>query len=232
VIPTSDVGDCYYRCIAPARANLGPALTGLVLSHPSGSRVTEPTPDDDLACLQRVGRGDAHAYRMLVDRYLTAIARFAARILNDTGEAEEVAQETFLRLWTEAASFEPRAQPKTWLYRIARNQCIDRLRKRRTRGTALPLDEGAPDAGSNEDRPSLLFARKQTALRVEQALEGLPERQRAAITLVHYEGLSGAEASEILEISLEALESLLTRGRRGLREQLMELQSFRAGEGS
>ena len=194
--------------------------------------MTDPT-SDDLACVQSVGRGDARAYRRLVDRYLLGITRFAARILNDAGEAEEVAQETFLRLWTEAAGFEPRAQPKTWLYRIARNQCIDRLRKRRTRGgAALPLDEGAADASSGEDRPSLLFARKQTALRVEQALDALPERQRAAITLVHYEGLSGAEACEVLEISLEALESLLTRGRRGLREQLSELQSFRAGEGS
>jgi RNA polymerase sigma-70 factor, ECF subfamily len=193
------------------------------------SSVTE-TISDDLACVQRVGRGDTAAYRQLVDRYLNGITRFAKRILSDQGEAEEVAQETFLRLWTEAASFEPRAQPKTWLYRIARNQCIDRLRKRRSHGQAVDLDSA--EQGSSEDRPSALFARKQTAERVERALSALPERQRAAITLVHYEGLTGAEASVVLEVTGEALESLLTRGRRALRDRLRELDDFRAGEGS
>ncbi|MEY4580321.1 MAG: hypothetical protein RL701_5024 [Pseudomonadota bacterium] len=200
------------------------------LTDPAQSNsVTEPAADD-LTRVQRVGRGDQRAYRELVDLYLNSITRFALRIVNDAGEAEEVAQETFLRLWTEAANFEPRAQPKTWLYRIARNQCIDRLRKRRTRGQSTELDD--TNASQSEDRPSALFARKQTAEQVERALATLPERQRAAITLVHYEGLSGVEACEVLDISLEALESLLTRGRRGLREQLRELANFRAGEGS
>lgn len=181
------------------------------------SIVTDPS--DDLACMQRIGRGDQRAYRELVDRYLTSIARFALRTLGDRAEAEEVAQETFLRLWTEAANFEPRAQPKTWLYRIARNLCIDRIRKRRSHGPEVELSE----RNAGEDRPSALLVRKQTAERVERALATLPERQREAITLVHYEGLSGAEASEILAVSPEALESLLARARRSLREQLREL---------
>jgi RNA polymerase sigma-70 factor, ECF subfamily len=124
-----------------------------------------------------------------------------------------------LRLWTEAKAFEPRAQPKTWLYRIARNQCIDRLRKRRSHGQEQELSDEA-----SGDRPSGLFARKQAAQRVEHALSKLPERQRAALTLVHYEGLSGAEACEVLDVSAEALESLLARGRRSLRELLRGLE--------
>jgi RNA polymerase sigma-70 factor (ECF subfamily) len=195
-------------------------------SSPSSTKVTDST--DDVSCVQRVGRGDQSAYRVLVDRYLASISRFALRLLGDAGEAEEVAQETFLRLWTEAVNFEPRAQPKTWLYRIARNQCIDRLRKRRTHGSETDVSE----TGASEDRPSLLFARKQTAERVERALSALPERQRAALTLVHYEGLSGTEAGEVLDVSVEALESLLSRGRRALRESLRELEDFRAGEGT
>ena len=174
---------------------------------------------DDLTCVQRVGRGDQRAYRVLVDRYLGGITRFALRLLHDSAEAEEVAQETFLRLWTEAKAFEPRAQPKTWLYRIARNQCIDRLRKRRSHGQEQELSD--EESG---DRPSGSFARKQAAERVEHALSKLPERQRAALTLVHYEGLSGAEACEVLDVSAEALESLLARGRRSLREQLRGLE--------
>jgi RNA polymerase sigma-70 factor (ECF subfamily) len=219
-------------------ATMDVLCAGLSLTR-AGASARDPSPaelnsvtdtiSDDITRVQRVGRGDQRAYRELVDLYLTSITRFALRILNDAGEAEEVAQETFLRLWTEAANFEPRAQPKTWLYRIARNQCIDRLRKRKSHGQSRDVSD--TDAGASEDRPSVLFARKQTAQKVEHALEALPERQRAAITLVHYEGLSGAEACEVLDISVEALESLLTRGRRGLREQLRELENFRAGEG-
>ena len=175
--------------------------------------------DDDLAYVQRVGRGDQRAYRVLVDRYLSAITRFALRTLGDRAEAEEVAQETFLRLWTAAADFEPHAQPKTWLYRIARNQCIDRIRKRRAHGQEVELQEH--EAG--EDRPSALLLRKQIAAQVGEALATLPERQREAITLVHYEGLSSAEACEVLSVSAEALESLLARGRRALREQLRDV---------
>jgi len=202
----------------------GPSIprAGMAMSAPSETSPVDES-EDDLGCVRRVGRGDQRAYRVLVDRYLGGITRFALRLLNDQGEAEEVAQETFLRLWTEAEHFEPRAQPKTWLYRIARNQCIDRLRKRRAHGQEQELSE--EDAG--EDRPSGLFARKQAAERVEQALAALPERQRAALTLVHYEGLSGAEACEVLDVSADALESLLARGRRSLREQLRELEAYR-----
>lgn len=190
-------------------------------SQPARSSVTEsPAHDeDDLACVQRVGRGDQRAFRVLVDRYLAAITRFALRTLGDRAEAEEVAQETFLRLWTAAAEFEPHALPKTWLYRIARNQCIDRIRKRRAHGQEVELQEH--EAG--EDRPSALLLRKQIAAQVGEALATLPERQREAITLVHYEGLSGAEACDVLSVSAEALESLLARGRRALREQLRDV---------
>jgi RNA polymerase sigma-70 factor, ECF subfamily len=185
------------------------------------STLTEPTrvndsATDDLERVQRIGRGDQRAYRQMVDAYLLSITRFAERILGNRGEAEEVAQETFLRLWTQAARFTPRAQPKTWLYRIARNQCIDQLRKRHETHD----DE---TQSNNVDRPSQLLLRKQTALQIEHALQALPERQRAAITLIHYEGLDSAEACEVLEVSLDALESLLARGRRSLREQLREL---------
>ena len=201
-------------------AGLSSTQTGAQAPRPSSdpaSSVNEPL--TDLACVQRVGRGDQQAFRELVDRYLNAITRFALRTLRDQAEAEEVAQETFLRLWTAAAEFEPKAQPKTWLYRVARNQCIDRIRKRRAHGQEVELQERA----AGEDRPSALLLRKQTAAQVAQALETLPERQREAITLVHYEGLSGAEACEVLAVSAEALESLLARARRALREQLQHV---------
>jgi RNA polymerase sigma-70 factor (ECF subfamily) len=183
---------------------------------PERTYVNDLALDEDLERMRRIGSGDQRAYREMVDRYLASITRFSQRVLGNASEAEEVAQETFLRLWTQAASFTPRAKAKTWLYRIARNQCIDRLRKRHEANGEL-------DNVRSDDRPSQLLVRKETAQQVDRALQALPERQRAAITLVHYEGLDGAEACEILEVSTEALESLLARARRSLREQLKHL---------
>lgn len=170
----------------------------------------------ELSLMRRVAEHDIAAYRELVETYLPRIARFAERSLGNKAEAEDVAQETFLRLWTAAAGFTPQARPSTWLYRIAHNLCVDRFRKR---GRETELSE-APGA----DRPSGLYARKQTSEAVQKALAELPDRQRAAIGLVHYEGLAAQEAANVLEISVEALESLLSRARRSLRERLRALE--------
>jgi RNA polymerase sigma-70 factor, ECF subfamily len=186
------------------------------------SATPQPGPDD-LELMQRIGRGDRSAYRQLVEAYLARVTRFAERILGSRSEAEDVAQETFLRLWTQAARWTPRAQPKTYIYHVARNLCIDQLRKRRDTSDSV-------DQQSAADRPSGLLYEKQTALEVGRALLTLPERQRAAITLVHYEGLTSAEACAVLEIGVEALESLLARGRRALREQLRALAGQTNGE--
>jgi RNA polymerase sigma-70 factor (ECF subfamily) len=197
---------------------------GAVCKRPLPSepkRVTSSLPDD-VDLMQRIGRGDARAYRSMVEQHLGSVTRFSERILGNRSEAEDVAQETFLRLWTQAARWTPNAQPKTWLYRVARNLCIDRLRK------LHPTDN--VDLQTTSERPSGLLIRKQTALQVERAMLALPERQRAAITLVHYEGLDSSEACQVLEVSLEALESLLARARRSLREQLRELAQSTGGE--
>lgn len=172
----------------------------------------------ELTLMRRVAERDTQAYRELVGAYLPRIARFAERFLGNRAESEDVAQETFMKLWTHASTFTPQARPSTWLYRITHNLCIDRLRKRRAE---TELGESTTSAA---DRPSGLFARKQTSEAVQAALQELPERQRAALTLVHYEGMAADEAASVLEISVEALESLLARGRRSLRERLRALE--------
>jgi RNA polymerase sigma-70 factor, ECF subfamily len=173
---------------------------------------------DDLQLVARIGRGDVAAFRELSGRELARITRFAARMLGDAIEAEDVAQETFLRLWTAASRFEPRAKPSTWLFSIAHNLCVDRLRKRRPRANS-ELDQ-LP----SEQRPSDALSHKQTAERVQRALADLPERQRTAIALVHYEGLGNLEAAQVMNVGVEALESLLARGRRSLREALRDTE--------
>jgi RNA polymerase sigma-70 factor (ECF subfamily) len=140
------------------------------------------------------------------------------RLLGNVAEAEDVCQETFTRLWQSAAAFVPRAKPSTWLYRIAHNLAIDRLRRRRS------TDADAVDALPGSGRPSALLVHKQVAERVRAALDQLPERQRAAITLSYYQGMSQAEIAEVLDVSVRAVESLLSRARRELRESLASLR--------
>lgn len=176
--------------------------------------------------MRAIARGDAAAYRALSTRYLTRIVRYAARVLGDASEAEDVAQETFLRLWKHAERWQPKAKPSTWLYRVAHNLCVDRLRARR------PGDAEALERQSVGDRPSQLLARKQLAAEVEAALQSLPERQRAAIVLSHYEGLSNPEAAAVLGVGVEAVESLLSRGRRALKQRLQSVQRSSEGEGT
>jgi len=167
--------------------------------------------------MRLIAGGDVSAYRKLCDRFLGPITGYAHRLLGDGAEAEDVAQETFLRIWKNADRYVPTAATSTWIYRIAHNLCVDRLRRTKdTSDRVSQLDV--------EDRPSLLLDRKQIAAQVEEALAALPEKQRAAICLIHYEGLNQVEASQILEVSVEALESLLARGRRSLRKTLASLR--------
>jgi RNA polymerase sigma-70 factor (ECF subfamily) len=180
---------------------------------------------DDDALVHAVAAGDAGAYRALSARYLLPIVRYAARLLGDAHEAEDVAQETFLRLWQDAARYEARGhKPSTWLFRIAHNQCIDRLRRRRL------LASESPDEREGGERPSGELARRELAASVQAALAALPERQRAAIALIHDEAMSHAEAAEVLGCGVEAVESLLSRARRSLRETLASTAAEHRGD--
>jgi len=170
---------------------------------------------DEAELIGRVAAGSAAASRLLVDRYLPLITRYAYRCLGDAAEAEDIAQETFMRLWRQAPAWQPRAQLSTWLYRVAHNLCVDRLRARRTR-TGAPLPE-PPEPPPQA--PALLERREVTAA-VVRALDELPPRQRTALALVYYEGLKNYEAAEVMGVQVDALESLLARGRRKLKQRL------------
>lgn len=163
--------------------------------------------------VRRVAEGDSGAYRALCERYMEPLHRFAQRLLSSPSEAEDVVQETFLRVWQHAPRYQPTATVSTWIYRIARNLCLDRLRRRRETDERISLLEG-------ETGPGQLLDRKELSHQVQAALSELPERQRSALLLVHFEGLSQQEAAAVLEVGVQALESLLARGRRTLRKQL------------
>ncbi|MBZ9809384.1 MULTISPECIES: RNA polymerase sigma factor [unclassified Mesorhizobium] len=173
-------------------------------------------PDEEL--VRRVGAGDPAAVQTLVARKLPRILALAVRMLGDAAEAEDVAQETFVRIWRHASGWRRgNARFDTWIHRVALNLCYDRLRRRREWVTDdLPevIDPAPlPDAQPREDTQ-----------RIEQALQAIAPRQREAIILVYYQDMSNIEAATILEISVDALESLLSRGRRAL-------QAILAGDG-
>jgi RNA polymerase sigma factor (sigma-70 family) len=181
--------------------------------------LAEGAVDPDEALVARVGQGDPAAVRALVARKLPRLLALAGRILGEGAEAEDVAQETFLRAWKQAPTWNSgRARFDTWLHRVALNLCYDRLRRRRETAMDSPperADEGpAPDRG---------LEAADVGRRVAQAMRALPDRQREAIVLCHYQELGAAEASRSMGVSIEALESLLARGRRTLRAALGDL---------
>jgi RNA polymerase sigma factor (sigma-70 family) len=175
-------------------------------------------PDDEL--LARVAKGDPAAVRALVARKLPRILSLAHRMLGDQAEAQDVAQDAMMRAWKQAPRWTPgQAKFDTWLHRVALNLCYDRLRRRREIATDAPPER--PDEGPAPDR-GLLAA--DVGRRVAQAMAGLPDRQQEALVLCHYQELGNIEAASLMEISVEALESLLGRGRRALRAALADLK--------
>jgi RNA polymerase sigma-70 factor, ECF subfamily len=168
--------------------------------------------------LAAVGRGDAGAFRLLVDTHLGAMLATARRILGDAAEAEDVAQEGMLRLWRNAARLElGPGGLRPWLRRVVSNLAIDRIRASRNTQVVAEVPEQAEAASQSVGMES-----RDLAIRVQVALSELPERQRLALVLFHFEGLSQIEIGESLGVSDEAVESLLARARRSLKTSLKD----------
>lgn len=175
-----------------------------------------PPPSDE-ALLMAFAAGDPAAARALVGRLAPRVLALARRLLQDTAEAEDVTQEALLRLWQIAPRWQAGvAQPATWLHRVAVNLATDRLR-RRHRGVALEtIDEPEGDAPPVVE--TMIQADRMAAL--DAALAGLPDRQRAAVVLRHIEGLTNPEIAAMLDVGVEAVESLTARGKRRLAQLL------------
>lgn len=181
------------------------------------SKLELATPDDpDLPLLEQMARGEQAALGELMQRHGRRLHRAVASLLCDSVEAEDVCQETFIQAWRQAASWQAgRARFASWLHQVALNAARDRLRRRRPE---VPVDpDWQTDPGQN---PLQLLDRQRRARQMLDALSRLPPRQREAIALFHQAGLSQQEAAAAMDVSIEALESLLSRARRQLRTQL------------
>lgn len=176
--------------------------------------------DPDAELLPRIARGDQLAIRQLVARKLPRLLALGVRMLNDRIEAEDVAQETFLRVWKHAENWQSSVELggtkfDTWLHKVALNLCYDRLRTRKDYS-----DEGMPERIDPALIPEQLLNKSQQADLINAALALLPSRQREALVLQYYQALSNIEAANLMGVSVEALESLLSRARRNMRTLL------------
>lgn len=166
--------------------------------------------DETLAA--EIGKGNRDAFQVLMERHVNMHLSFAERMMGNREEAEDIVQDAFTRLWLNAASFDPaKSKFTTWFYRIVMNRCLDVKRKKKP--VALP--EGF-DKEDHRATPAEALHQAERQKSVRDALDQIPDRQRAAIALCYFEGLSNKEAAAVLDMNLKALESLLTRGRKNL----------------
>ncbi|WP_281856857.1 RNA polymerase sigma factor [Litoreibacter halocynthiae] len=173
---------------------------------------------DDDALIVLFANGDGAAAEVLTLRLSPQALSFAKRMLGDLAEAEDVVQEAMLRLWRVAPDWRPgEAKPATWLYRVVNNLCIDRLRKRQRINVGLD-DMAEPMDPSPSVEARLIQDDRMAAL--DAAFAQLPERQRQAVILRHIEGQANPEIAQIMDISVEAVESLTARGKRTLAKLL------------
>jgi RNA polymerase sigma factor (sigma-70 family) len=174
--------------------------------------------DPDAELLPRIARGDQSAIRQLVARKLPRLLALGVRMLNDRSEAEDVAQETFMRVWKLAGNWQSGAAKfDTWLHKVALNLCYDRLRSHKDYN-----EEDAPELIDPALIPEQRLDKSQQGDLISIALAALPNRQREALVLQYYQELSNIDAADLMGVSVDALESLLSRARRNMRTLLAE----------
>lgn len=163
------------------------------------------------ACIE----ADQHAFAQILKRHQEMVRRVGWRMGLRSADVDDVAQETFLKLWNNPGQIREAAALKGWLVRVASNLVMDRFRKK-------PMDdlEAAEHVSDGAPAADELMERNWAAREVDRAIQLLPDRQRLALTLVHFEQMGNIAAAAAMELSVDALESLLARARRGLKEKL------------
>lgn len=184
--------------------------------------------ETDAALMLRVKQGDTGAFAQLVDKYKQPVMNLACRMLRDPVEAEDLAQNVFVQVFRSAHRYQASARFSTWLFTIARNLCLNELR-RRSRHPAQSMDAVSPaqdeaPAQQYEDKhtasPPDALLRHELAAKIEQALAELPDNQRLALLLCRQEDLSYEEIAAVLHCSLSATKSLIHRARETLKQKL------------
>jgi RNA polymerase sigma-70 factor, ECF subfamily len=176
---------------------------------------TDLSADPDSALLAAAAAGDEKAFAGLVERHYDIVYRVVWRVTSGHADSEDIVQEAFLKLWNNPSQVRYGVALRGWLIRVGTNLAIDRARRKQ----ASNIDDQLEIAVSGPDALDQVLG-DQSANVVDSALARLPERQRLALSLVYFENMSNIEAAEAMEISVEAVESLLARGRRALKDDL------------
>ncbi len=174
----------------------------------------------------QVADGDLAAFDSLVRRHQKTAWRVAYRMLGDPAEAEDAAQQAFLKIFEAAPRYEPTAAFTTYLYRVLTRHCLDRIEKKKP----VYVDK-LPPCRDRQKGPQAHLEARQRGHQIRRALEQLPGRQRTAVILFHFEGLSYVEIADSLQCSKKAVERLLARGRSALAEELESLMPVNAKTG-
>ena len=186
-------------------------------------------PDEEL--MMRCRNGDMSAFELLLSRYKDAIINFIYRSIGDYHRAEDLSQETFLRVFKSAKRYEPKSKFKNWLYRIASNLCKNEVRDRERRGLSS-LDELMTDDDGkishavltdHSRAPDKLYEKKERENLIRYAIDRLPENQRLAIIMVTYQNLRYDAIAEAMGCSVSAVKSLIHRARQNLKGLLIEV---------
>ena len=189
------------------------------------SRVSVSTdvvmPDSDWSLLTRTAEGDEEAFRILVERHQDRLVRLCQRLLGDREEALDAAQEVLIKTYRKAATLQPKGEFFTWLYRVATNHCLNRMRRRKI-VRFLPLGENrdevtpALEPVDAAPRPDASLESRERWAATRRAIDDLPENQRTVLVLAKFEGLSYRQIAETLGITEGAVESRLFRAMRNL----------------
>jgi RNA polymerase sigma-70 factor (ECF subfamily) len=172
--------------------------------------------DEDEELLNRLADGDEVAFRRLVERHIDRAYAIALRIVGNGADAEDVVQDTMLKVWTHRGRWQHgRAKFSTWLYRVVSNRCIDLRRRPRTENV-----DAVPEVADTQPDASRLLEHNEVSNLLEAAIQRLPEQQRFAVILSYHENMSNGEIAEVMDTTVAAVESLLKRGRQQLRELL------------
>ena len=189
-------------------------LVGTLNMHQKSNR----TPDQEL--IELVTRGDKSAFKEIYSRFSQVTYNLALRMLRDKEDAEEVVQEIFLQIWNKANSYDPqRGAVSTWVLNIARSRAIDKLRSVGYRNKNIEIDE--EKVNSDIDLSSNIEDRDESKNVIKQALESLPEKQRNAIELVYFEGLTHVEAAEKLNEPVGTIKTRIRLGVMKLKDKIM-----------
>lgn len=183
--------------------------------------------DPDVLLMLDAQKGNTASFEALLRKYFSRIFNFAYRYLGSRESAEDIAQETFIRVHRSLAKYSPQSKFQTWIYVIARNLCLNELRNNKHKvyslDSMLDTEDGevpAQFADHNAVDPGTELVNKETLKRLIEVIESLPENQRTAVLLQRFEGLSYEEIAEVLGCSLQAVKSLLNRAKESLKNKL------------